>query len=304
MRFDPQTKLTIHSQFVDHLAGKQVYPINVEISPSGVCQASCDFCFYANTGELGGHRKVFLDTDRLLGLLSEIADLGVKSVSWTGGGDPSLHPDIKKAVDWAYAEGLTQGMFTNALAMPKFEAWKLDWIRVTMTDKPYKEDCIRQLRPAKALGFAFNYAGQQDDEYLKTTLELAERVKADYVQVRPALQFHGATVDIDPPAFDHPLMQVTDYKFEDAKKSHGYAKCEGYHFVPFIWEDGEVAVCSYMRKHAGYSLGNVYHNKLKDIIDAAPDSVPVHEHCQVCCKNHEINKTIHDARSLEDRNFP
>jgi MoaA/NifB/PqqE/SkfB family radical SAM enzyme len=261
-------------------------------------------CFYANTGELGSHRNVMLDTDRLKGVLFECKVLNIKSVTWTGGGDPSLHPKIGEVVETAAAFGLEQGMFTNALAMPKFDAALLSWVRVTMTDKPYKPDCIKALRPAKTLGFAFNYAGPHEDAYLVETLLLAEEVGADYVQLRPALKFHGETVDIEPPAIKHPLLHVTDYKFSEAKKKHGYAKCEAWHFVPFLWEDGNLDTCAYNRMTPGYTLGNVYKDNLKDILDRAPASVAVHPGCQVCCKLHEINQSVHHARTLLDVNFP
>jgi hypothetical protein len=195
-------------------------------------------------------------------------------------------------------------MFTNALAKPKYNPTLLDWIRITMTNRPYNRGYIEELRRAKTLGFAFNYAGPQDDAYLYQTLELAEQVEADYVQVRPALKFHGKTVDIAPPKIVHPLLHVTEYKFEDAKHKHGYATCEAYHLTPFVWEDGNVDVCSYMRKYEGYRLGNLYQDNLQTILDRAPSSVPVHENCQVCCKLHETNKVIHQARQLEDVDFP
>jgi MoaA/NifB/PqqE/SkfB family radical SAM enzyme len=303
-RLAPQPKLALHPQFAAHMAGRRVYPVNIEISPSGVCQASCDFCFYANTGELGEHRKVFLHPGRLDIVLRDAAMLGVKSITWTGGGEPSLHPQIASAVAKASLYGLQQGMFTNALSMPRYDPYRLAWVRVTMTDKPYKPECIRPLRNAKTLGFAFNYAGPQDRAYLIETLGLAASLNADYVQVRPALAFHGQTIDIEPPDIDHPLLHVTGYKFEDAKHKHGYATCEAYHFSPFIWEDGNLDVCAYNRKHEGYTLGNVYNDSLKDILDRAPQSVPVHAGCQVCCKLHEMNKLIHESRRLEDVNFP
>lgn len=261
-------------------------------------------CFYANTGELGSHRKVFLDTIKTAELLSEMASLGVKSVSWTGGGDPSLHPEIGTLVDSAAIDDLKQGMFTNALAKIRFNPTLLDWVRVTMTDKPFNLENIRQLRQCKTLGFAFNWSGSQDEDYLKQTLDVAYAVKADYVQVRPALKFHGQTVDIEPPAFDDPMMQVTGYKFDEAKHKHGYADCVAYHLVPFVWEDGNVDVCSYMRKYPGYTLGNVYQDSFKAIMDRAPQSVPVLDSCQVCCRLHEANKYVHQARSVPDADFP
>src|SRR5262249_11010579 len=155
----------------EYLQGKRVYPVNVEISPSGICNATCPFCFYANTGELGEHRAVFLQTGPLAKMLLDCSQLGVKSISWTGGGDPSLHPDIGVLVDHVHKLGMEQGMFTNALAKPKYDPYKLQWIRVTCTDKPFRLEHIWPLRGARTLGFAFNYAGVQDDDYLKRTLD-------------------------------------------------------------------------------------------------------------------------------------
>ncbi len=303
-RLAPREKLATHPQFAAYLAGQSIYPIGIEASPSGICQAECPFCFYAGTGQLGHHRNVMLKAERALEFLREAKELGVKSVSWTGGGEPTLHPEFPRLVEYASYLLLDQGLFTNALAGPKYDPSLFAWIRVTMTDKPYREDVISKLRPAKTLGFAFNYSGAQDDDYLRTTLDLAERVKADYVQVRPALAFHGQTVDIKPPAFAHPLMHVTGYKFDDARHKHGYATCEAYHFSPFLWEDGNLDVCAYQRKHDGYRLGNIYDESLKSILDRAPKSVPVAPFCQVACKLHEMNKAVHAARALEDVNFP
>lgn len=42
-RFDPPSKLALHPQFAAYMAGEKVYPINLEISCSGVCQATCPF---------------------------------------------------------------------------------------------------------------------------------------------------------------------------------------------------------------------------------------------------------------------
>ncbi len=284
----------------------QWHVYNFSCAPSEAYEANgfvVHNCFYANTGELGSHRNVFLDQNRMCDLFVECRDLGVKSITWTGGGDPSLHPAIDDFVTVASDYGIEQGMFTNVLAMPKYDPALLAWVRVTMTDRPYNLPAIKALRSCPVLGFAFNYAGPKDDDYLVETLVVAQHVGADYVQCRPALAFHGQTVDIRPPTFQHPLLYITDYKFEDARRPHGYLRCEGYHFLPFVWEDN-VDVCAYNRMYPGYTLGNIYESSLKEILDRAPDGVPVHEKCQVCCKNHEINKTVHHARALRDVNFP
>jgi hypothetical protein len=305
-RLAPQSKLALHTQFAEYMSGKRVYPINLEISPSGICQASCDFCFYANTGELGHHRNVMLDTERAKFLLLECQELGIKSVSWTGGGEPTLHPHFEHLVETARYAGLEQGLFTNALAAPKYDPQLLAWVRVTMTDKPFRPDYIKALRTCKTVGIAFNYSGPQDDAYLRDVLAMAVECQVSYVQCRPALKFHGETTDIEPPSIVHPLLHITAYKFDEARKPHGthYATCEGYHLSPMCWEDGNVDICSYMRQHEGFTLGNIYKQTLKEILDAAPQDVPVHKCCQVACRLHETNRMIHASRRIEDRNFP
>lgn len=302
-RFDPRAKLALHAEFARLVRGEKVYPVNIEISPCGWCQARCAGCWYAH-GAAGGHRKVQLDINRLKSLLREMAELGVKSVTWTGGGEPTLYKWFSLAVEEAHGLGLRQGLFTNALAHPGYAPHLLDWVRVTMTDRPWREECVEALRPCKVLGFAFNYAGPQDDAYLKETLDLAGRVYADYVQLRPQLAWNGETVDIRPPDISHPLLFVTGYKFEEARRKHPYKECCGYRLVPFVWEDGNLDVCAYNRHHDGYTLGNIYRDGLKAILDRAPESVPVHDGCQVACRLHEINLAAHHARQLKDVDFP
>lgn len=303
--FAPRLKLALSPAFSAYMRGERVYPINIEISPSGLCNATCPGCPHVE-GACGPHRNVMLSWGILERLIRDARLMGVKSISWTGGGEPSLYPEIEHAVRAADWLGLKQGMFTNALAAPKYTPASLDWIRVTMTDRPYRPDYIKQLRGAKTLGFAFNYGGPADDEYLWETLHLAEDVQADYVQVRPRLKQNGETVDIDPPAISHPLLQIADYKFTEARKRHGYSRCEGYHVGGvFVWETGEVHTCAYMRdKGSEYVLGNLNDESLKTILDRAPASVGVAPNCQVCCKLHETNAMIHEARAVTDPEFP
>ena len=312
LRIAPHEKVTLHRQFADVVAGKRVYPIGIECSPSGVCQASCGGvddagkswgCWYAR-GDVGNHRNVFLDKDRILSLFGEMVDLEIGAITWTGGGEPTLHRDFPNLVSAATACGLKQGLFTNALATPRYDPQALEWIRVTMTDKPYNRENIKRLRGCKTLGFAFNYRGSEDDAYLMETLHLADDVGADYVQLRPSLKFHGQTVDVTPPKIDHPLLFVTEEKFVEARKKHSYTRCEAFKMVPFLWEDGNLDVCSYNRPSPGYTLGNVYKDSLKVILDKAPDSVAVHEGCQVACKLNTMNNAIHHARTIEDPVFP
>jgi len=304
--FDTVGKLARNVQFADYLDGKKIYPVGLEISPVGTCNADCPFCFYTH-GKDGPakHRKVWIERIPLLQCLAQAALLGIKSITWTGGGEPSLHFKFELMVERAHDLGLAQGILTNALELPLYKPEFLEWARITVTNKSFHRGALERIRDkVKTVGFVFNYTGVRDIERIWETLHLAEDLQADYVQVRPALGYLGATVDILPPRIEHPLLYMPREKFQEASRKHGYTQCEGFHFQPFIWETGSVDVCPYMSKWENYHLGNIYKESLADILDRLPDSVPVSEFCQVCCRHHETNKALHRARTLENVRFP
>lgn len=300
-RFNPQLKLASDENFSKFIREQKIYPINIEISPSHTCNASCPWCFYAGT-----HVKKnigMMDTDLWRTLIKDLSQLKVKAITYTGGGEPTLHPDFPEMVQLGYELGLKQGLFTNALLTPKYDPFLFEWIRVSNTDKEWPVKNLKYLRnKTSVLGMAYNYAGNDDE--VKESLKIGKEVKADYVQIRQALNLRGLVTNRLPPDLKDPLMFVTYYKFDDSANPHGYTKCYGYHFVPFVWYNGNVDVCGYMDKCGiPYTLGNLHEKPLKQILDESPHSVPVTENCQVCCKNNEINKMINSALNLEDKEF-
>ncbi|MFH1889508.1 MAG: hypothetical protein ABIJ58_01350 [Nanoarchaeota archaeon] len=315
LRFQPWLKLARHSQLVEYLEGEQIFPIEVEISPSRVCNAKCPACFYGSEDERIGGPKFFKES-RMERLIEEFSVLGVKSIDWSGGGEPTLHPSFPQFAEWAKQNGIKQGLFTNALEPIQYDPSLFEWIRVTKTNRDLNEGSLETLRECKTLGICVNYRGDVDYENVGVALKIAETLESSkknpshstYVQVRPALKIRGEKVDIVPPNIEHPLLQPTHYKFSDSSLSRTYNDCRGYHFIPWIWQDGDVDVCSHHRKKPEFNLGNLYREGkgggFKHIMENVPRSVPVADDCQVCCKPHEINSLIHIMENLQDVDFP
>jgi len=293
MRFSPQNKLTLHTELNDYLNGKQIYPINIEASITGICNANCSWCFYSKD-----KRKESINTERLLNLFTELLELGTKAVTFTGGGEPTCHKDFSIISKYPL---LKKGLITNGLNKIDFDPINFEWIRVSKTNKDWNKENLQELRKTKTLGLCINYIG--DINEIKNTLLLAEKLNLDYVQIRPALNTLGEVTNIEVPKINHPLLNISDYKFNEAKKKHSYTKCEGFHFVPFIWENGEVDVCAYHRDEPKYNLGNIYNSSFKDIVQRMPNSVDVATNCQICCKNHEINLLLSSLKKIEDKDF-
>lgn len=165
-------------------------------------------------------------------------------------------------------------------------------------------DNIKILRQAKALGLCVNYRKPDDLKMVEDALRAADITGADYVQVRPALYVNGLRLLLYPPELPKdPRIELAGPKFSDCDLAHGYDRCYGHHFVPFIWENGDLDACGYMREYPGYNMGNIYRESFDEIMRRSPEYFPVHTACQVCCKNHEINKLVNEVKAIKDENF-
>ena len=317
LRFAPGLKLMSHRQFTDYFDGIPIYPIGVEISPSGICNAKCPYCLYRqDNNKLAGLDNSLFNEDRMYNLIQEFTSLGVKSITWTGGGDPPMHPSFPKFVRWANEAGLKQGLFTNGLRPISYDPSLIDWIRVTKTDKPINEEVLMSMRSCKTLGICLNYAPDYDESSIIELLGIVERLDAiktlpeqsTYLQIRPLLHINGTHFTRKAPKITHPLLTITNYKFLGIDEGRNYDLCEAFHFVPFIWQNGAVDICAYHKNEPKYRLGNLLDvgekGTFKYIMDHAPKNVKVAKNCQVICKLHEMNSVLQLRKHLKDINFP
>jgi len=302
--FVPNLKICLHKRFSEYInLQTNKFPIHVEISPTGYCNAKCPWCFYKDNQE----RKI-LDYDAIIDFISQLSRNGTDAISWTGGGEPSLHPNFDEISSFVFWEtNLAQGMFTNGLVVT-YNPTHFDWIRVSKTDANWPEDNIKKIRQeAKEVcrvGMCLNYSGQDSEmNDIIEGLRIVHENDLDYLQIRPWLELGGTITDVKMPNIKDPKLFMTEYKFDEAKKEKEYTECRGYHFVPFVWEDGEVNACGYQRGKNGYILGNIYEESFEKIIKKYPKFVKVNNNCQTCCRNHEINKTIDKSLKIEDRYF-
>jgi MoaA/NifB/PqqE/SkfB family radical SAM enzyme len=296
-KFNPVLKLAAHPQFAAYLQRERIAPVLVEASLTGKCNAACPWCFFQDRKDRG-----VLPLNIAIRLVEDLAAMGTKAINWTGGGEPTLHPNFAGIVKRTAWLNVRQGLFTNALAPIEYEPGAFDWIRVSKTNHPLPIEHIKEIRDhCHSVGICINYTG--NDREVREVCDIAHDLHLDYVQTRPALRLYGEHTSIEPPHVTDSLLLNTAYKFDEAKKDRIYDQCEGYHFVPFIWHDGTVSACGYMNHDSRYVLGNLKDSSIAAILNAAPRSLPVDKTCQICCKNHEINIAIHQARRLQDIDF-
>lgn len=136
-------KLAYHpKRLSDWMDNEDIAPIYMEISPSSACNYRCAFCAYDYLDYSGE----FIDTKKLKKTLKEAAKLGVKSINYSGQGEPLLHKDIADIIKTTKVNGIDVAVTTNGVCLTKEMSEKildkLTWIRVSLnadSAKTYKK---------------------------------------------------------------------------------------------------------------------------------------------------------------------
>lgn len=125
-------------------------PKQAQVILSALCNQDCNFCAYRMTGYSSnemfvgdapvaryGHNnpKRWMPTERAVDLVFELKDAGVGAIQWTGGGEPTVHPDHEQIFNMAAEAGMKQALVSNGLSwsdpliaiLPRFS-----WVRVSV----------------------------------------------------------------------------------------------------------------------------------------------------------------------------
>jgi MoaA/NifB/PqqE/SkfB family radical SAM enzyme len=298
-------KLLYHVPRVnDWLNGKLIYPIYMEISPSGDCNHRCTFCGL----DFMKYQKRYLDAAVLKKRLSEMGHLGLKSVMYGGEGEPLMHEHITGIISHTKKCNIDAALTTNAVFLKKSLAEKilgdLEWIKVSIgaaTRGTYRklhrtktgdfDDVIKNLSYAVkikqkkrykcTLGMQILLLPENKDEAV-TLAKIARDIGMDYLVVKPYSQ--------------HPLSKTLRYKnlkykeylhlsdelsslntknfsvifrINTMKKwdenARNYARCLALPFWSYIDAGGHVWGCSVYLGDERFFYGNIYENSFKEI---------------------------------------
>ncbi len=117
-------------------------PAQVQLVISDFCNQDCDFCSYrASNGmsteqfPMDGHKNPqrMIPAKKCFEILDDCAELGVKGIQFTGGGEPTVHPDHLEIFEHAQKLGLKTGLVTNGIKIKDHPVYdKFDGIRVSL----------------------------------------------------------------------------------------------------------------------------------------------------------------------------
>ena len=128
--------------------GKITAPIYVRVKPINLCDHSCFFCAYSTGFRKGDrenhiqsgmhedmHERDVMPTEKMMEILEDFRDIGVKAVTYSGGGEPLLHRDIVEIMRRTLDYGIDLSIITNGQMLVKRRADVLShakWVRVSI----------------------------------------------------------------------------------------------------------------------------------------------------------------------------
>jgi len=121
-------------------------PIYVRVKPTNRCNHDCFFCVYkasfSGMHELSPDREsdyvgkvAELTTDKLMEILEDFHALNVKAVTYSGGGEPLMHPGIVGVMERTLELGIDLSIITNGQLLQGDRArvlGKAKWVRVSV----------------------------------------------------------------------------------------------------------------------------------------------------------------------------
>lgn len=298
-------KLIYHTDRVnDWLKGKNIYPIYMEVSPSGSCNHRCTYCAL----DFMEYQPKFLETNILKKRLTEMGKLGVKSIMYAGEGEPFLHKDIIDITNHTKKSGIDVAFTTNGVLLSHKIVDncldKISWIKVSInaankdtyaqihgTNPKDLEKVISNMSYAAkirnknklkcALGMQILLLPENKNEVVALA-KLAKNIGMDYLVVKPYSQHPLSKTkkyqDIKYSSYlslANKLQKINSDKFNVIfrlnamekwdKVTRNYKHCLAIPFWSYIDASGNVWGCSIFLKDERFLYGNIYKNTFKEI---------------------------------------
>ena len=249
-------------------------PVCFEIDASNSCQNDCDFCMFAFHIK---KNRVHLSRHNFIKAIWDMKDMGVRAITFTGGGEPLMNPHIKDMVNIAHSFRFKIGLVTNGILLDKImdDAHVFEYVRVSLdcaTRETYyrtkhSHHFDRIIYNLKTLvdqrktdvGLSFVITDDNRDE-IDAFHDLAESIGVDYAQVKPELKqcdMLAQTKDVD-----HNKFFVTE-RYNIDRDAEIACKIAG--LIGVLNATGKVYYCCVHRGKSEFEIGDINTNSLNDI---------------------------------------
>jgi len=132
-------KIFAHSDKLKSIAEhRRTAPLYIRIKPTNKCNHNCNYCHYASGQYLdleGQENRNQIPWEKMAEIIQDMADIGVKAVTFSGGGEPLLYPNIVQAMQMILDNNIDLSIITNGYLLKDKAAELLaqaKWVRISL----------------------------------------------------------------------------------------------------------------------------------------------------------------------------
>ena len=130
-------KYSRHPEMINALRNGIGRPQSLQVALTNRCNLKCVFCSVADRElkQEWNYVKLILAIDKFI-------KCNIKTIEFSGGGEPTLYSKFDKIVNYCRSKGLLLGLITNGLRLKNISPEILsqfDWIRISMVALDYQE---------------------------------------------------------------------------------------------------------------------------------------------------------------------
>lgn len=144
-------KIIHHKNILGKLRNKEfLNPVHVQMVITNKCNLNCSFCAYRMDGYSSNEQfnsNDSLSFEKSLQCINDLKSMGTKAIEFTGGGEPTVHPDFTYILQYALEKDFECALVTNGVNISDkmFEQIQhLSWIRISLD--AFKKETYSKLK--------------------------------------------------------------------------------------------------------------------------------------------------------------
>lgn len=288
----------MYTDLSNYLCGKTqlpVLPSSIDIDLTNVCNQDC---FYCNSADFRANFLTTPNKERFIELIDRLADwrshtplsVGtVRSINFTGGGEPTVHPHYHEIVEYAIDKGFLVTMITNASKLdrlakhlPREKAQRIIWIGVDVdsaVDTTYERvrrsmttfDMLPRVKENIKLAVdaginvdikALLMKNNTSDAELQALFDMVKDTGARQLHIRPLFDLETQKIFEVTESLKQKIKAIStltnvEYNLpENRKETRTYSKCHQMFLYTIFAANGDVNVCCESRGDRSFTIGN------------------------------------------------
>lgn len=324
-----QGKILAHIERVaEWKKSNNVFPVQIELGTTNLCNNKCPFCCGYKDREEHAEK---LDSKVVYRLLEEAASCGVRSITFTGDGEPTCHKDWLEFIKYTDKLGMDVGLITNGCKDFSEAVPYCQWIRVSVDaatpETYYKQHGVKAFEKVLdnletaiekkegseskcTIGVGFLTCKDSNHEIIEFA-KLMSNYQVNYVQYRPLLSVFGSdwfsddheTIATIHEAKRHNRKVVfSEAKYKGLTEGHygQTTKCYGWIFEAAISADGGIYRCCHYKGIKSQKLGDISKGFVNEWMRIKKNAFRVLPTCPKFCRHYSNNRPMEEVMSPKE----